>query len=815
MAGMKVQRVVLLLALSLTAAISIVEPRFAGADQPEVLQVEGLKAQVEILVDPWGVAHLYAQNEEDLFFAQGYSAARDRLFQFELWRRQATGTLSEILGSREVDRDIGARLLRFRGDLSQELNHYHPRGEHIIGAFVRGINAWIEQTRRDPTLLPLEFRLLQIEPGLWTPDVVVSRHQGLLYNLTQELDLGRAVALLGHEQVKELVWFHPGEPDVRLDPAIDGTLLHADILKHYQAARSPIRFLPEDVIPGSRATQTEPQSSDAAALLRSQIEGPDIGSNNWVVSGGLTESGATMLANDPHRALHVPSLRYFVHLVAPGWDVIGGGEPTLPGISIGHNDFAAWGLTIFRIDAEDLYVYQIHPDDPLKYRYGEGWESMRVVTESIPVKGEDPVTVELKFTRHGPVLHEDHEQRAAFALRAGWLEVGGAPYLASLRMNQATSWEEFREACRYSHIPGENMVWADRDGNIGWQAVGIAPRRPNWDGLVPVPGDGRYEWDGYLPINDLPHVLNPPQGFWNTSNENVAPPDYRHRSAIGWTWADPYRGARVHEVLSSGRKLNMAEMMRLQQDELSIPARSLVPLLRDLDRLLDPQETLVHEALRRLLAWDFVLDRQSIAAGIYIAWQRRLEKKMQELLVPQEARKHIGSLSMKRIIDWLLVPDGRFGDDPLAARDALLIDCLRQAAADLTERLGPELEEWQYGQSGYKHAWIRHPLSPAVNDELRAQLDVGPLPRGGDSYTVNNTGGSDNQPSGATFRVIIDTADWDRTLATSAPGQSGDPEASHYRDLFEMWATGRYFPLFYSRPKVESVSRQTLQLVPN
>lgn len=777
----------------------------------ETLRVDGLHAPVEIIVDRWGIPHIYAENEDDLFLAQGYYAARDRLFQFELWRRQATGTVAEILGRRELHRDIGARLLRYRGDPREELNHYHPRGEKIVTSFVKGINAWIEQTERNPDSLPLEFRLLDIKPGRWTPDVVISRHQGLMHNVTQELDIGRAVALLGPEKVKELVWFHPGEPQVDLDGSINRSLLSADILKLYRAARSPIEFRPEDVRSEFRAARTPSAKERGASLFGpGRIDWRDIGSNNWAVSGRLTETGTSFLANDPHRTLQAPSLRYFVHLVAPGWNVIGGGEPTLPGISIGHNEHGAWGLTIFRIDAEDLYVYQTHPDDPLQYRYGDGWERMTVVREAILIEGEDAAEVELKFTRHGPVLYEDAENDVAYGLRAGWLEPGGAPYLASLRMDVARNWEEFRDACAYSHIPGENMVWAGRDGRIGWQAVGIAPLRPNWHGLVPVPGDGRYEWDGYLPGRELPHTLDPEKGFWNTSNENLVAPGYEHRNAVAWTWADPYRGARVHEVLASGRKLNLMDMIRLQQDELSIPARTLVPLLRRLE----PEDETLRQTIARLDRWDFVLDQDSVAAGIYVMWERRLAENTRELVVPEAARPYIDSLSMKRIIDWLLVPDGRFGEAPLAGRDAFLLKSLREAIEELQRRFGDDIETWKYGQPGYKHALIRHPLSPAVNDELRARLDAGPLPRGGNSYTVNNTGGADNQPSGGSFRVIIDLGDWDRSVGTNSPGQGGDLEGPHYKDLFTLWATGGHFPLFYSRSKIESVRARSLHLTP-
>src|SRR5690606_27766751 len=213
----------------------------------------------------------------------------------------------------------------------------------------------------------------------------------------------------------------------------------------------------------------------------------------WVVSGARTTTGFPFMANDPHRAQQAPSLRYFAHLVAPGWNVIGGGEPSLPGISIGHNEHGAWGLTVFQVDSEDLYVYETNPANPDQYRYAGAWEDMRVERETITVEGQGSVEATLRFTRHGPVLYQDTARNIAYALRAAWLDYGAAPYLASLRMDQATTWEEFREACTYSHIPGENMVWADRAGNIGWQAVGVAPLRPNWSGLVPVPGDGRFE----------------------------------------------------------------------------------------------------------------------------------------------------------------------------------------------------------------------------------------------------------------------------------------------------------------------------------
>jgi penicillin amidase len=346
--------------------------------------------------------------------------------------------------------------------------------------------------------------------------VVISRHQGLLGNIGAELSTGRRVAAVGAETVKALSSYGPGDPLLELDPAIDGDALSEDILGLYDAFRGSVRFRPEDIVGRRRGDSDafallERAAAEAARVVAYDVE-QDIGSNNWVVSGARSESGYPIMANDPHRSQSVPSLRYWVHLVGPGWNVIGGGEPSLPGVSIGHNEYGAWGLTVFSTDGEDLYVYETDPDDPDRYRYRDTWEAMTVITEEIPVRGRSPHRAELKYTRHGPVVFEDRERNLAYAVRAAWMEIGGAPYLASLRMDQARNWDEVRAACNYSNIPGENMVWAGRDGTIGWQSVGIAPIRRNWSGLVPVPGDGRYEWDGYLPIISKPHVLNPAEG---------------------------------------------------------------------------------------------------------------------------------------------------------------------------------------------------------------------------------------------------------------------------------------------------------------
>jgi penicillin amidase len=434
---------------------------------------------------------------------------------------------------------------------------------------------------------------------------------------------------------------------------------------------------------------------------------------------------------------------------------------------------------------------------------------MRIIDETILVKDAAPVTVQLKYTRHGPVSFEDGDNNLAYAVRPAWMEPGGAPYLASLRMDQAETWEQFREASNYSNIPGENMIWADRAGNIGWQAVGIAPIRRNFSGMVPVPGDGRYEWDGYLPIKAKPNEYNPERGYIETSNSNYTKPDYPYLDAIGYTWTDPYRWARGSEVLGSGRKFNMTDMIELQHDYLSVPARSLVPFFKGL-RAADPQ---VETAMQMLLNWDFVLDRDSIEAGIYVAFERQLLDNIEALKVPDIASSYL-NVGMKTTIDMLLAPDGDFGADPLQGRDEFLLNTLAEGVATLREKLGPNIENWVYGQVDYKHVLIRHPLSAAVSNEVREQLDVGPLPRGGNGFTLGNTGSGDNQTSGASFRIFVDTRDWDNTLGMNTPGQVGDPDSPLYDNLFELWANDKVFPAFYSRDKIESVLFEKIDLLP-
>ncbi|MBW2528813.1 MAG: penicillin acylase family protein, partial [Deltaproteobacteria bacterium] len=706
--------------------------------------VAGLSAPATIVVDRWGVPHISASSLDDLFFAQGFNAARDRLWQLDLWKRRGEGRLSEALGREYLEQDRAARLFLYRGDMAAEWASYGPDAQRIATAFAAGINAFIELSREHIELRPYEFGLLGYEPLEWTPETVVRiRSHGLARNATSELARAQHVQAFGLESLKLRDRLEPAH-DVKVPEGLDLEALRGDVLGVYRLARQSV------TLPTSRL----------AALDGSLGQG----SNNWVVSGSRTAAGRPILANDPHRRVTVPSLRYLVHLTAPGLDVIGGGEPALPGISIGHNGQIAFGLTVFWIDQEDLYVYETRPGKPNEYRYRDGWEPMRILEERIAVRGVGPQPVTLKFTRHGPVVFEDAEQRRAVAVRAAWLEPGMAPYFAGLGVMRARSFDEFVAAMRRWGAPPENLIYADATGAIGWKPGGRAPIRPNWDGLLPVPGDGRYEWQGYLDPAKLPVEKDPPRGFIATANQFNLPDRYPHR--LGYEWSSPSRFERIREVLAANQRVSMDQMVALQGDYVSLPARRLVELLASLEAKPGAPAS---RALSLLRGWDGVLHASSGAAALFEIWYRRHlgQRLLQELVADPAERRALDGGDPELCIALLERPDRRLGERPAAMRDRILLESLASAAAETERLLGGDWSRWRWGSLHRAH--LKHPVSPLLADQkLKYPYDVGPVARGGSEDTVCKTmwrGSSFLQLSGASFRVVIDVGAWDESRA--------------------------------------------------
>jgi penicillin amidase len=764
----------------------------------------GLAGPAEIVVDRWGVPHIYAATTYDAFRVQGFNAARDRLWQIDFWRRRGLGRLSEVFGAEHVERDRAARLFLFRGDTHSDWLAYGSDTKRASTAFVEGVNAFVQMTREDPGLLPVEFRELGYEPAFWEPsDVTRIRSHGLFYNVRDEV--ARALTLRDHPaEVEELRKRREPPRPLHVPDGLDLGVIPDDVLAVYDLATTPPVFGPP-----------APQAAQGDVL-------PE-GSNNWVVSGSRTATGRPVLANDPHRAAAaLPGLRYLAHLSAPGFDVIGAGEPGLPGISIGHNGRIAFGLTIFSIDQEDLYVYETNPAEPLEYRYRDRWEPMRVERETITVRDGEPVEVELLFTRHGPVIRTDPERNTAFAVRAAWLEPGMAPYLGSMDYMRARDWDEFLGAMNRWGAPPENQVYADTDGNIGWKTGGLTPIRPNWDGTLPVPGDGRYEWAGFYDMDELPGAFNPEQGFVATANEMNLPPDFPADRHISYDWYAPYRRQRLDEVLAAADASTLPEMVALQSDFVSIPARRILARLAALPL---PGDV---DGLDLLKDWDADLRADSAAAALFEVWYRRhlrpalLQRALEQIVGTDAAPGAAARIAAKEDLladarvdlDLVETPGDRLGPDPERFLADTVGATLPAAVAEVETLLGADRAQWSWGRLHV--ARMAHPLAAVLPGVPQERLVAGPLPRGGSGDTVGNTAYGPNfvQSAGATFRIAIDVGDWDESLAMNAPGQSGRLDDPHATDLFASWARGEAFPLLYSRERVDAAAEQIITLDP-
>ena len=760
------------------------------------LQVANLTDEVRIVRDRWGIPHIYAKNTDDLFFAQGFVQAQDRLFQIDLWRRSTQGRLAEILGPDYVDRDRLTRLMRFRGDMKAEWESYAPDTRRILTRFVAGINAHIA-TIGDQ--LPEEFAVAGYRPETWQPEDLLSRAEGFVMtsNASAEVFRARMTAAVGLERTNMLL---PLDPPVSAPPpnGIDLSAVDATVRAALGAIGAPARFGPA-VAP------------IASAFLDGQRWAAREGSNNWVISGAKSATGKPLLANDPHRNLDHPSLRYLVHLNAPGWNVIGSVVPWFPGVAIGHNDRIAWGLTIFAADVQDLYVEELNPANPRQVKSGGRFVDMEAVKDQIRVKGRpEAVAVEHLYTAHGPVVAMDPQRHLAYALRWVGSEPGTAGYLGALSLDRAANWEEFRSALQRWKVPGENFVYADVDGNIGYQAAALVPVRRNWQGVYPVAGTtGEHEWQGWRTLDELPHELNPGAGFLATANHNTLRTGTLPN--IGYSsWSVPARINRIRQVLSASNNLTVEDLARLQHDPTPWNAEQFLPLLQPLSF----KDATTEEARTMLLAWDRRLTQDSAAAALYVAWEQALFRQLIESrLDPTLAKDYIQRVETHVLVPTLTKPSAVwFGASPEKGRDHLLESALAAAVATLSQTLRTDMTRWSWGQ--IHTATFQHALA-STGDAARLRFNVGPFPRAGYGDTVFATGGSDSrQTEGATFREVMDVADWDRSIGTSAPGQSGQPGSPHFNDLAKLWAAEQYFPYSFSQALVAKNAEATLVLRP-
>lgn len=749
-------------------------------------RVAGLEQDAEIRVDPWGVCHIRAGSRRDAFFVQGLSAARERLFQLDIWRKRGLGRLSADLGPGFLAQDRAARLFLYRGDMEAEWAAYGtPDARAITEAFVAGINAWIALTEADPSLLPPEFASLNTRPERWeAADVVRIRSHGLVRNVLSEAARARVMAKAGLETDLARRSLEPPHKVV-VPEGFDPACVPPDVLDVFRLATAPL-----DVSPARLAARLEDawRWSKVSDLGDVYLQG----SNNWAVAPARTATGRAVLASDPHRLHALPSLRSVVHLTAPGLDIIGAGEPALPGVSIGHNGTAAFALTIFPMDQEDLYVYRT---DGVTYRHNDADEAITEVEERVAVRGCPDQRVTLRFTRHGPVVCET--PGFAFAVRSVWSEPGASAYFASLAYLDVTSVEAFAQALTHWSTPSVNQVYADVSGHIAWFAAGKAPIRPNWDGLLPVPGDGRYEWAGFTAPDRLPRRIDPAEGFVATANEMNLPEGYPPEIQLGYEWAERSRTTRIHRVLGGQMRHSVADSVALQVDDFSVPAERLGALI----------EGLPGRAASLLRGWNRRLGRESAAAALQeVWWSKHLKQALLDLMTDDaEVRALLVPGDVENLLGLLEAHDPRLGDIP-----ALLNRTLEAAWVDCAARMGENPADWAWGR--LHHGAFPHPLGRVAD-----LPGVGRLPKGGSGSTpmaATYRLSDFRVTNGASFRMVVDVGNWDASRFINAPGQSGDPRSPHYADLAPLWADGQTVPLLYSTAAVDDATALRIRLTP-
>lgn len=773
---------------------------------PIVHRLSGLKAPVEIAIDRWGLAHLRADNASDLFFAQGFNAARDRLWQIDLWRKRGLGLLAADFGPGYLAQDEASRLFLYRGDMEPEWAAYATDARDICEAFVAGINAYVEEVGAGRLPLPLEFKRLGTRPACWSPeDVVRIRSHCLTRNALSEIVRANVVAAAGEaaEGLRKKI-----EPHCEIDPKIDPSIVPLAVADVFKLATANVTFDPERL----HSTLDDARGWSKLNSIGEVIAAADSeGSNNWAVHGSRTSTGRPIMATDPHRTHAIPSLRYLVHLEMPGFSAIGAGEPAVPGIALGHNDRAAFSITIFGADQEDVLIYDLDPDNPNRYRYQDRYEDMVEVEERFEIKGEAPQTRALFFTRHGPIVHRDATHGRAFAIRTVWSEPGAAPYMASLSVMRAGDVATYRDALRGWGTPSINHIYADVDGNIGWQTVGKTPIRSNWNGLLPVPGDGTYEWDGHLNLDQLPHSFNPERGYVATANEMNVPEGWPLPAAIGHEWIDKSRAQRIQAILDGQSSHSLDDSQRLQNDMFSFAASRFIKVLTDLVF----EDECAERARRHLIAWDCVATAGSSPAALHEVWTSH---HLRPALYARAGGENIVNLlqpgDIQAVLDVVEAPQIFFGDDGHDVLRQLLAETLAAAWRQCEDKMGSNPWSWAWGTL---HQLVLHHALDNEKFQTSGDFSLLPVPVGGTGSTPMYASYRPDDfvvITGPSVRMVMDVGDWDRSSFINLPGQSGDSSSPHYADLLDDWCAGRYHPLSYTRAAVDAVTERVVRLEP-
>ncbi len=836
---------VLAVALLAGAAAAAFRPymrRVAQKSFPQTegtLQLPGLTAPVDVFRDQYGVPNIYAQNQHDLFFAQGYVHAQERFWQMDFWRHVGAGRLSEMFGESQVDTDIFLRTLGWRRVAEQEWDAMSPEKRAIFEAYTQGVNAYLAS--RSGAELSLEYAVL----GLLTPDYAPEP-----WTPADSLTWGKAMA-----------WDLRGNLNQEIERAVLSKTLSpqqlADLYPPYDFQRQPV-IVPNPVLNGVSETGGAGNGipAQAAPLLDAltprlaaldSLVGPSgdgIGSNSWVVSGDLSATGMPLLANDPHLGIQMPSIWFEVGLHCEErsadcpFDVSGFSFAGVPGVVIGHNNRVAWGFTNTGPDVIDLFIEKINSQNPNQYEYNGQWVDMDIVQETIHVAGGQPQEITVRYTRHGPIISDAYgplkdnpnptatpfRQRAGidlpehYAIAMRWTALEpSCVFCAILGLDTAQNFDQFRQAAAEFAVPAQNLLYADVDGNIGYQMPGRIPIRKNGDGRMPVPGwTDEYEWQGYIPFEELPYAFNPDEGFIVTANNPVVGPEYPYLITTDFTYG--YRAERIVSLLQNAPgPIDSAYYQKMQMDNYSGNAAFLAPLV-----LSAAPDTPAFETARQLWTdWDYQQNADSPAAALFEAfWNHLLARTFHDDL-PEAYWPSGGARWWETVRRLTEQPDSPWWDDrstpEVETRDQMFAAALEDAVQELRGALGKDPAQWRWGDL-HTATFRNGTLGKSGIGPIEGLFNRGPFPVGGGKAIVNATGWTatdgyevDWLPS---MRMIVDLSNLDASLDIHTTGESGHAFHPNYIDMAPMWAAGEYRPMLWSRPQVESAAVAHLVLTP-
>jgi penicillin G amidase len=781
------------------------------------ISLTGLQHETTVERDQWGVPHIRAVSVEDLAEAQGYVMAQDRLWQMDLLRRVARGQLSEILGPRTLLIDKEFRTYGFARAAERDSSFLDPESGKVMEAYARGVNQFIAQHKKN---LPLEFTLLGYEPALWQPSDVLAisayMYRTLADTWQRELNRAKVTERVGPDRAKDLFsedaamdHFVVGDPNVQNDGSQrtatdpgdedDDDDLQPDTVLKASGGNSQNLAAPE----------SDPDLTSALALSiqtflaesRSEIR-QALGSNNWVVSGAHTATGKPLLANDTHLELSIPSIWYEVHLTAPGWNVKGLTLPGAPMVIIGHNDRIAWGFTNNGADVQDLYLETFNPASPDEYRVNGTWAKAQIIDEIIHIKGQPDEHLKVTITRHGPIVHRDGDK--AYAMRWTATEPGGLANTYD-HFGKARNWKEFRELMKHVWGPAQNGVYADVEGNIGYVMAARVPIRKKGRGEVPVPGDtDDYEWTGYIPFDQLPQALNPESGLIVTANARVVGPNYK--PYLTDRWEEPYRTARIYDLLHDRHDLRPEDMLKVQTDTYSYPHAFLADQLSAAARTVKPKDPRAEKLIEGLKDWTGIADADSPEVSFLHAVRQAALNLLLEPILGGDTRLYQwrSTTFLQRILTdrpakWLPHAYKNYDELLVAAADVAVIRLAEQSKSE-------RVEDWAWKR--FNSLDMFHPIGH--EGLLKRLLSITGKPQSGTQYSVRAA----RQTHGPAMRFVGNPGNWDESILLIAAGQSGQLGSSHYSDQFSYWYEGK--PIFapFSDAAEAKARKHTLTLKP-